>query len=164
MLYTFLQPVQYVMNADSVNEAIKNYVKFHRFHNISQIMLKDHEKMYKANLKYFKHDGRNKVGINVYPTNPSITITSNINTDRTMPVGLTPAHFMPLSPVATRSNGATVVSGNSSVPVVTNPLSPVMTNPLSPVITNPLSPVVTNSNAAVVNSAYLPSSIFPWGN
>ena len=35
MLYTFLQPVQYVMNADTVNEAIKNSVKFHRFHNIS---------------------------------------------------------------------------------------------------------------------------------
>jgi len=148
MLYTFLQPVQYVMNADTVNEAIKNYVKFHRFHNISQIMLKDHEKMYKANLKYFKHDGRNKVGINVYPTNPSITITSNVAADRTMPVGLTPAHFMPLSPVATNTNGAKVVSGNY-------PLSPVAINPLSP---------VANSNAAVVNSAVLPSSFFPWGN
>lgn len=141
MLYTFLQPVQYVMNADTVNEAIKNYVKFHRFHNISQIMLKDHEKMYKANLKYFKHDGRNKVGINVYPTNPSITITSNVAADRTMPVGLTPAHFMPLSPVATNSNGATVVSGNY-----------------------PLSPIVANSNAAVINSAVLPRSFYPWGN
>ena len=162
MLYTFLQPVQYVMNADSVNEAIKNYVKFHRFHNISQIMLKDHEKMYKANLKYFKHDGRNKVGINVYPTNPSITITSNINADRTMPVGLTPAHFMPLSPVATtKSNGATVVSGNTLPSVISNPLSPVISNPMSPVISTP---VIANSNAAVVNSAYLPSSIFPWGN
>jgi len=141
MLYTFLQPVQYTMNADTVNEAIKNYVKFHRFHNISQIMLKDHEKMYKANLKYFKHDGRNKVGINVYPTNPSITLTSNVAADRTMPVGLTPAHFMPLSPVATNSNGATVVSGNY-----------------------PLSPIVANSNAAVVNSAVLPRSFYPWGN
>ena len=145
MLYTFLQPVQYVMNADSVNEAIKNYVKFHRFHNINQIMLKDHEKMYRASLKYFKHDGRNKVGINVYPTNPSITITSNVAADRTMPVGLTPAHFMPLSPVTRTHNGTTVVSGNS---LVNTPLSPV---------------VRANPNTPLVNSAYLPSSIFPWG-
>jgi len=158
MLYTFLQPVQYVMNADTVNEAIKNYVKFHRFHNISQIMLKDHEKMYKANLKYFKHDGRNKVGINVYPTNPSITITSNVAADRTMPVGLTPAHFMPLSPVATNSNGATVVSGNYPMPPVGNyPLSPVGNYPLSPVGNYPLSPVGANSNAVLHRSFY------PWG-
>ena len=34
MLYTFLQPVHYVLNADTVNEAIKNYVKFHRFHKM----------------------------------------------------------------------------------------------------------------------------------
>jgi len=68
MLYTFMQPVPYVLNADTVNEAIKNYVKFHRFHNINQIMLKDQTKHYKASLKYFKYDGRNKVGINVYPT------------------------------------------------------------------------------------------------
>ena len=67
MLYTFLQPVHYVLNADTVNEAIKNYVKFHRFHKINQIMLTDQIKHYKASLKYFKHDGRNKVGINVYP-------------------------------------------------------------------------------------------------
>lgn len=155
MLYTFLQPVQYVMNADTVNEAIKNYVKFHRFHNISQIMLKDHEKMYKANLKYFKHDGRNKVGINVYPTNPNITITSNVAAGRNMPVGLTPAHFMPLSPVAANPNGATVVSGNY-------PMPPVGNYPLSPVGNYPLSPVGANFNAAVVNSAVLPG--FPWGN
>ena len=69
MLYTFLQPVHYVLNADTVNEAIKNYVKFHRFHNINKIMLKDQMNHYKARLKYFKHDGRNKVGINVYPMN-----------------------------------------------------------------------------------------------
>ena len=68
MLYTFIQPVPYVLNAATVNEAIKNYVKFHRHYNINQIMLKDQMNHYKASLKYFKYDGRNKVGINVYPT------------------------------------------------------------------------------------------------
>ena len=105
MLYTFLQPVQYTMNADTVNEAIKNYVKFHRFHNINQIMLKDQMNHYKASLKYFKHDGRNKVGINVYPMN-NMPI-ANINTyNNTIPVGLTNTPIVPsvvgTTPMATQ--------------------------------------------------------------
>ncbi|VVU95444.1 hypothetical protein CPAV1605_1195 [seawater metagenome] len=65
--YTFFQPMYYVMDANSVKDAIKNYVKFHRNYEITQLMMSDQEKRYKAKLKYFKHDGRNKVGINVYP-------------------------------------------------------------------------------------------------
>ncbi len=65
--YTFFQPVYYVMDANSVKDAIKNYVKFHRNYEITQLMMSDQEKHYKAKMKYFKHDGRNKVGINVYP-------------------------------------------------------------------------------------------------
>ena len=65
--YTFFKPMYYVMDANTVKDAIKNYVKFHRNYEIGQIMMTDQMKHYKANLKYFKHDGRNKVGINVYP-------------------------------------------------------------------------------------------------
>lgn len=76
--YTFYQPVYYVMDADSVKSAIKNYVKFHRQYEISQLMMSDQNKRYKAQMKYFKADGRNKVGINIYPA-PETELVLNVN-------------------------------------------------------------------------------------
>jgi len=68
--YTFYQPIYYVMDAETVKDAIKNYVKFHRNYEITQLMMADQKQRYEAKLKYFKHDGRNKVGINIYPQQP----------------------------------------------------------------------------------------------
>jgi hypothetical protein len=75
--YTFYQPMYYVMDANTVKDAIKNYIKFHRNYEIGQLMMGDQEKHYKAKMKYFKHDGRNKVGINVFPI-PKADVFMNI--------------------------------------------------------------------------------------
>jgi hypothetical protein len=120
MLYTFLQPVQYVLNADSVNEAIKNYVKFHRFHNINKIMLKDQMTHYKANLKYFKYDGRNKVGINVYPMN-------------TVPIVNTPG----VVNTAPYANPVSPAYANSVYPAYANSVYPAYARPGTPPYVNP---------------------------
>ena len=56
------------INGDSFKEAIKNFVTLNHRLDINKIIITDQQNHMEATLKYFKHDGRNKVGINVYPT------------------------------------------------------------------------------------------------
>lgn len=67
MLYQVIQPFQYSISADTVNEAIKNFAKIHRSLNLSNIIITDQKNHYEAKFKYFLEDGRNKVGIDAYP-------------------------------------------------------------------------------------------------
>ena len=63
--YQVVQPFFYTLSANTVNEAIKNFVKIHHDLNLNNIIITDQTKNYKANFKYFHQDGRNKVGINL---------------------------------------------------------------------------------------------------
>lgn len=67
MIFQVLSPFVYTIDADSIYEAIKNIVKIKRHMNINQLIITDRIRNMKATMKYYKHDGRNKVGINVYP-------------------------------------------------------------------------------------------------
>tara|TARA_B000000557_G_C20712971_1_gene416731 strand:+ start:467 stop:868 length:402 start_codon:yes stop_codon:yes gene_type:complete len=67
ILYQVVHPFQYSISADTVNEAIKNFVKIHRNLNIANIIITDQKNNYEAKFNYFMEDGRNKVGINHYP-------------------------------------------------------------------------------------------------
>lgn len=67
MLYQVVQPFFYEISADSVNNAIKNFVKIHHDLNVAKIIITDQTNHYSANMKYFIEDGRNRVGINVFP-------------------------------------------------------------------------------------------------
>jgi len=111
MSYTFLSPYSYVIDSDSVNNAIKNYIKMYDQYKIDQLIVKDKEQHYKAFMKYFKHDGRNKVGITYYaipkPKNPHFSIrmkgalTDDINADIHISSGETryPLIYSPVVPV-----------------------------------------------------------------
>lgn len=66
MLYTFLQPIYYQIDHDSLNEAIKNYIKLHRDLSINQLIVQDNQNRYRAMVKYFKEQERLKAGIKVY--------------------------------------------------------------------------------------------------
>jgi hypothetical protein len=69
MIYQIISPMAYSLNADSFKEAIKNYINFNREMNITQLIIKDQYNHMEARINYYKHDGRNKVGINMYPIN-----------------------------------------------------------------------------------------------
>jgi len=64
--YQVIQPFTYQITADSMNEAIKNFVKIHHSLNLQNIIINDQVNNYQANFKYFTQDGRNRVGINTY--------------------------------------------------------------------------------------------------
>ena len=66
MLYTFLTPVYYQLDQNSLNEAIKNYLKLHRDLSIHQLIVQDNERRYRAMVKYFQEEKKLKAGIKVY--------------------------------------------------------------------------------------------------
>ncbi len=110
MSFTFLSPISYVMDSDSVHNAIKNYIKMYDYHKIDQLIVKDREQHYKAFVKYFKHDGRNKAGITYYaipkPKNPHFSLslrgqlTDDLNADIKISTNDSPVSLYPsTSPV-----------------------------------------------------------------
>jgi hypothetical protein len=69
MLFQVLSPVVSTINADSLNEAIKNYVKFNHNLRINQLLIKDHQNnSYRAKVRYYVEGLTPKVGIDVYST------------------------------------------------------------------------------------------------
>ena len=70
MNFNIIHPFVKVINGDSISEAIKTYVKFNYDINLTNLIIQDQEKYFNTKIKYYMHDGRNKVGIDIYPTNP----------------------------------------------------------------------------------------------
>jgi len=65
--YQVIQPFLYNISGNTLNEAIKNFVKIHHELNLQNIIIADQRTHYQSNLRYFYEDGRNRVGINTYP-------------------------------------------------------------------------------------------------
>ena len=66
-VFTVTSPMYHVLDAENVKDAIKSYVKFYHNYNIQRMMIQDQARHYEAVIKQWKHDTRNKFGINYYP-------------------------------------------------------------------------------------------------
>lgn len=105
ILYQVVQPFFYEVSANTVNEAIKNFVKIHHNLSLSNIIISDQQAHYQANMKYFMEDGRNRVGINVNPYSGPIIMGPNYTTYvETLP-GTT---GIPLTPILPNNVPATI--------------------------------------------------------
>lgn len=113
MIYQVVSPFSLEISADSIKEAIKNAVKIKRNINITEMIIKDQNRHIKAKLEYYQQDGRNKVGINMFPVgyNYPIPIVTN---DTYVPPQIIQSPLIPMSPI---------------------PLSPVM-SPFIPTVIN----------------------------
>ena len=69
MNFNIIHPFIKIINGESLSEAIKTYVKFNYDINLTKLIIQDNDKYYNTKIKYYIHDGRNKVGINIFPTN-----------------------------------------------------------------------------------------------
>jgi hypothetical protein len=67
MLYHVLSPFPAKIESDNIKDAIKNFVKLYYNMTINNMILKDSAQHMKAKIKYYQEDGRNKVGINMFP-------------------------------------------------------------------------------------------------
>jgi hypothetical protein len=122
MLFQVLSPIQSTIYGDSFKDAVKNFIKMNHTLSISEMIIKDQSKHWKANIDYYKQDGRNKVGINMFPISPfglpiidgSTYVPQQILAPE--PMGLL-SRFVPMSPLG-----------------LSNPSSP--SNPFIPMVIN----------------------------
>lgn len=112
MAFQILYPFHHVIDSDSFANAIKYFVKMNDNLKINNMIIKDrHGKSMAANLKYYKNNKKNKVGINYFPIVPSlvpryIDMYRNSDGTRTTVIGPPTAPVVPavqpsvLSPLA----------------------------------------------------------------
>lgn len=67
MFYKVIFPVVQVIDSDSFINAVKIFAKTNRDINISRLIMYDNNKYMSVKLKKFSQDGRNKIGIDMYP-------------------------------------------------------------------------------------------------
>ena len=95
-VYHVLSPTVVTISADSLNNAIKNYVRLNRNLKVSHMIIRDRQNHYKARMKYFRQRNIDKVGINIYPLP---TNTPTIPTIVPTSIGSFPVD-LPVSPVS----------------------------------------------------------------
>jgi hypothetical protein len=55
------------VNSNNINDALKNFIKFHHNYNINEMIMKDQYSHYKANIKYLKKKNKKKAVISYKP-------------------------------------------------------------------------------------------------
>lgn len=132
MLYQIVSPFTADIYGDSFKEAVKNYLKMNRNINVSSMIITDQMNHMQAYMKYYQQDGRNRVGINMYPianpflNSPPVVVVKNEKEEKYIPQNIvqTPVIASPFLPVSV---------SNQYMPMTMSPMSPVMT-PFNPVV------------------------------
>jgi hypothetical protein len=142
MIYQVVYPITTSIYGDTFKEAIKNYIKLNHNLNISQMVVTDQTNHMQANIKYYQQDGRNRVGINMFPTSNTWPSMMVVNNDTYVP-----QNIMPIPSVA-----AVVTAPSPFMPLQTNvinssffPLSPI--SPVSPFV--PLVPRIYDGTSGL---------------
>lgn len=124
MIFQVVFPFESTIYGDSFKEAIKHFIKLNHNFNITKMIVKDQSRQIEANLNYYKKDGRNKVGINMFPIDlqyPIPIITNDVFVPQSMVVPDSISPFLPLS-----SNG--MLNSPMSVSSITMPFIPTVIN------------------------------------
>jgi len=100
MIFNVVSPMVATIDGDSLKDAIKNFIKFNHTLNITEMIIRDQSNNVRANINYYKQDGRNKVGINMFPVGLDYPIPIVTN-DTFIPPRLIeqPLNLWPLSPI-----------------------------------------------------------------
>jgi hypothetical protein len=115
MIFQVVYPFTTSIYGDTFKEAIKNYIKLNHNLNLSQMIVTDQTNHMQANINYYKQDGRNRVGINMYPITswPSMMIVNNNDkyvpqnvvqmppvVSPFLPIRTIDSSYLPLSPIS----------------------------------------------------------------
>ena len=87
MIYNIVSPFKYEISGDSQIDAIKQFIKINYELNINRMIIQDRQRHIQANFNYYKKNGQNKVGIDMYPVN-YLPIINNSNTPYNIILGL----------------------------------------------------------------------------
>jgi hypothetical protein len=66
-VYSVVSPYLVDLNASDLTSAVKQFAKLYYQMKINEIIIKDHVRHYRANLKYFNNNGKGRVAINMFP-------------------------------------------------------------------------------------------------
>ena len=103
MIFNIVSPVTATIDGDSFKDAIKNFVKLNHDLKLSQMIITDQTRNIKANLNYYREDGRNKVGINMFPVGFDYPLPLILNNSyippRVIDTSIIPLSPIPLSPI-----------------------------------------------------------------
>ena len=97
MIFQVIAPFETTIYGDSFKEAIKNFIKINHNLNITEMIIKDQQRNIQAQIKYYEQDGRNKVGINMFPVGLQYPIPVVTN-DTYIPPRIVES-FFPTSPM-----------------------------------------------------------------
>ena len=82
--YSIVSPYLVNINAGDLTSAVRQFTKLYYRMKINEIIIKDQMKHYRATLKYFKENNKNRVGIrmfpHMYPIAPSTIPISSVYT------------------------------------------------------------------------------------
>jgi hypothetical protein len=158
-IYQIVSPFTETIYGDSFKEAVKNYLKLNRNLNINHMILSDMNQRVRANFKYFNQDGRNKVGINMYPVDmygsPIINVVRSGKEEKYIPQNIMPVQpvAMPVMPVVS----TTFKTPGSAVSVTQNNLTP-LPLPLTPIVIPNLQSMVKQVVSDMTNTPITPAT------
>ncbi len=106
MIFQVIAPFETTIYGDSFKEAVKTFVKLNHNLKLTEMIIKDQGRNIQAQIKYYQEDGRNKVGINMFPVGlqypvPIVTNDSYVPPQLVEPFVSTlfPVSPIPLSPI-----------------------------------------------------------------
>jgi len=102
MEFKIVYPFESTIYGDSFKEAIKKFIKINHNLQINKMIVTDQTRNIQAQIKYYQEDGRNKVGINMFPTGLDYPIPI-ITNDTYIPPRYTDslvASILPISPIS----------------------------------------------------------------
>tara|TARA_B100001093_G_C26841535_1_gene1020782 strand:+ start:491 stop:907 length:417 start_codon:yes stop_codon:yes gene_type:complete len=127
LVYQVVQPFSYQISGDNLNNAIKNFVKYHRDLNLTSIIIADQNRHIEAKFNYMFSEGKNKVQIKRYPYYG--------------PVNMGPPFFQWYETLP----GATGIPITPAMPITTTPsflFSPTIPYTPVPILTDPYIPTI----------------------
>ena len=102
MEFKIVFPFESSIYGDSFKEAIKNFIKINHNLQVTKMIVTDQSKNIEARVKYYQEDGRNKVGINMFPVGPNYPIPIVTNDTYIPPRFINPlvTPMLPISPLS----------------------------------------------------------------
>ncbi len=117
MIFQVIAPFETTIYGDSFKEAVKSFIKLNHDLKLTEMIIKDQGRNIQAQIKYYQEDGRNKVGINMFPVGLEYPVPIVTNDTYVPPRVVEPfvSSLFPLSPL---------------------PLTPIIATPFVPTVIN----------------------------
>jgi hypothetical protein len=144
MLFKIVTPIVADIYGESFKDAVKNFIKINHGLNIHHMIVKDQNQHIDARIKYYQEDGRNKVGINMFPIGLGEPLPIITNNNKYLPAQIVQhdaSNILPMLPTVINTDlrsGETNIQEHIIPPLLNSIMFPGSV-PMSPL--SPMSPI-----------------------